>query len=169
MPQTVFILLGSNVGDRERNLDKALHLMGEIDGLEITAQSAIYLSQAQDMVGENPSFMNQVVMGDYAYLPSELLAALESIEKRLGRTAKGLRQPRTIDLDILLFGDQIVETERLSIPHRELLNRPFAMVPMLEIDPEVVHPVTRRPVAEFLDEDAADEIILFREHIGRSV
>ena len=133
----VYILLGSNLGDRERNLSIAQNKLELIPGLEIIATSGIYLSDATDMVGENPAFLNQVIKGDYEFLPHELLDGLEKIEKALGRTGKGEKTNRPIDLDILLFGDQIIETKRLSIPHRELLKRPFVMVPLLEIDPEV--------------------------------
>jgi 2-amino-4-hydroxy-6-hydroxymethyldihydropteridine diphosphokinase len=167
--ETVFILMGSNIGDRERNLAVALSKIEAMPGLEVTAVSGIYLSDAVDMEGENPPFMNQVVMADYQFRPNELLDALELIEKQLGRSDKGARKPRPIDLDILLFGEQIVETNRLSIPHRELLNRPFAMVPLLEIEPDIIHPVVKRPVAEFLDDKDRQQVTLFKDHVARNV
>ncbi len=169
MAETVYILLGSNLGDRERNMEKAMDQLAGIPGLEIVAASSIYLTEAENMEENAPAFLNQVVKGDYDYLPSELLGALELIEKRLGRTAKGQVQPRTIDLDILLFGDQIIETEQLSVPHRELLNRAFAMVPLLQIDPDIVHPVTRRPVAEFLKENEAQSVLTFKDYVARHI
>jgi len=164
-----YILLGSNLGDREKNLSIAIEKLEAVSGLEIIATSAIYITEPQEMEGENPSFMNQVIKIDYQYLPKELLNALELVEKNLGRTGKGKKEPRTIDLDILLFGDEIIETEVLSIPHRELLNRPFAMVPLLEIDPDVIHPVTKEPVAEFLNEADIKEIILYKDHVARQI
>ena len=167
MSETVFILSGSNMGDREKNLALALEKMHLIEGLEIVATSAIYVSEAQDMVGENPSFMNQVIMADYRYSANELLNGLELIEKKLGRTGKGEKLPRSMDLDILLFGQQIIETQRLSVPHRELLNRPFAMTPMLQIDPKVIHPVTKRPVADFLSDDDRRKVMLYKDHVAR--
>jgi len=173
----VYILMGSNLGDREKNLTTALRKLEEVPGVEIVATSAIYLTDPQDMEGENPSFLNQVVKADFTYLPNELLSALEMIEKNLGRTGKGKREARPIDLDILrpidldilLFGEQIIETERLSIPHRELLNRPFAMVPLLQIDPDLVHPVTKEPIAGYLDAKEADKILLFKDHVARQI
>jgi len=164
-----YILLGSNLGDREKNLSIAIEKLEAVSGLEIIATSAIYITEPQEMEGENPSFMNQVIKIDYQYLPKELLNALELVEKNLGRTGKGKKEPRTIDLDILLFGDEIIETEVLSIPHRELLNRPFAMVPLLEIDPDIIHPVTKEPVAEFLNEADIKEIILYKDHVARQI
>lgn len=169
MAETVYILTGSNVSDREKNLSAALAKLEEVPGLEIVAVSGIYISEAEQMEGDNPSFMNQVVMGDYQYLPNELLDALELIEKMLGRTGKGKKLPRTIDLDILLFGDQIVETEQLSIPHRQLLNRPFAIVPLLEIEPNLIHPVVKRPIAEFLTDEQRQKVLLYKDHVARNV
>lgn len=169
MATTTFILSGSNVGDRERNLSRALELMEEIDGLEIIAVSGLYVSDAQEMVGENPSFLNQAIMADYQYRPQELLDALEAIEKKLGRTDKGLKKPRTVDLDILLFGDQEIKTDRLVIPHPKLLKRPFAMVPLLQIEPELIHPVKKKPVADFLKENDRKQVVLFKDHVARAV
>lgn len=169
MAETVYILLGSNLGDRERNMEKAVEQLSAIPGLEMVAASSIYLTEAEGMDDDAPAFLNQVVKADYDYLPNELLGALELIEKRLGRIGKGLMQPRTIDLDILLFGDQIIETEQLSVPHRELLNRAFAMVPLLQIDPDIVHPVTKRPVAEFLEENEAQSVLMFKDYVARHV
>jgi 2-amino-4-hydroxy-6-hydroxymethyldihydropteridine diphosphokinase len=167
MAVDVYILMGSNLGDRPRNLAAALTKIESMPGFEVVATSSIYVSEAVDMEGESPGFLNQVVKGEYQYLPSELLTNLELIEKNLGRTGKGKKLPRTIDLDILLFGDQIIETDTLSVPHQELLKRPFAMVPLLQIDPELVHPVTGTPVAEFLEESAAESIVLYEDHVAR--
>jgi len=169
MAETAYILLGSNMGDREKNLSAALTKLGQVEGLEICATSAIYLTEAQDMEPGNPAFLNQVVMADYRFTAHELLNALELVEKGLGRTGKGKKEPRTIDLDILLFGDQVIETEQLSVPHRELLNRPFAMVPLLQITPEAIHPVTRTPVAEFLNEKDREKVVMYKDHVARSV
>lgn len=167
MSETVFILAGSNMGDREKNLAEALAKLEFVEGLEIVATSAIYVSEAVGMDSDAPSFMNQAVMADYLYTPNELLNTLEMIEKKLGRTGKGANEPRTIDLDILLFGQQIIETDQLSIPHRELLNRPFAMAPILQIDPNVVHPVTKKPVADFLTEEDRNKVMLYKDHVAR--
>ncbi len=169
MAETVFILMGSNLGDRERNLRAALARIESLPGFEVTGVSGIYVSEADGMEKGSPPFFNQVVKGDFQYRPAELLNALELIEKGLGRTGKGTRRPRTIDLDILLFGDQVIETERLSIPHRELLNRPFAMVPLLEIDPDLVHPVVGRPIAEFLSDTQREQVVLYEDHVPRNV
>ncbi len=169
MAETVYILLGSNSGDRERNLKNALSRLRDVEGFEIVASSGIYISEAVEMVGENPDFMNQVVMGDFQFRPNELLADLETIELKMGRTEKGEKKARSIDLDILLFGDEIIETDNLSIPHRELLKRPFAMVPLLQITPDIEHPVTKKLISEFLSAGEAKKILLFKDHVARNI
>lgn len=169
MAETIYILAGSNCGDRERNLQAALDRIEAIPGLEIVATSAVYISEAVEMEGEAPSFMNQVIKADYEFTPNELLSGLELIEKGLGRTGKGKKLPRSMDLDILLFGNQIIETERLSVPHRRLLERPFAMVPLLQIDPDLEHPVTKQPIADFLTEEGRETTLLYKDHVARSV
>ena len=169
MIETVYILMGSNAGDRERNLAVALARIEALPGFELVAASGVYVSEAQGMAADSPSFMNQVVRGDYQYLPNELLNALERIERQLGRTGKGRNLPRTIDLHILLFGDRVIETEQLSIPHRRLLNRPFAMVPLLDIDPDLVHPVVKRPIAQFLTDRQRQGVMLYKDHVARNV
>lgn len=168
MKTTVHILMGSNMGDRESYLAAALERLRELEGLEVIASSGVYVSEAQDMEGENPSFLNQVVKADYDFTPGELLHTLEGLEIELGRTGKGQREPRTIDLDILLFGDAVIKTERLTVPHRELLNRPFVLVPLVQIDPELVHPGTGRSLSEYVTTEIRERVTLYKDHVARS-
>ncbi len=169
MAESVYILVGSNLGDRGRNLKSALDKIRDIEGLEIVASSSIYVSEAVEMRGENPSFLNQVVMADYQYRPNELLDQLEAIETAMGRTDKGKKQPRSIDLDILLFGNQVITTQRLTVPHIRLLERPFALIPILEINPEIVHPVERKPLAEYVTDKQRKHVMLYKDHVARNV
>ncbi|UCD62932.1 MAG: 2-amino-4-hydroxy-6-hydroxymethyldihydropteridine diphosphokinase [Candidatus Zixiibacteriota bacterium] len=169
MPETAYILLGSNVGDREKNLLTAIDGLAALPGLEIVATSGIYVSAAQEMEGENPSFMNQAVMTDYGYSPHELLAALERLEKDMGRTDKGRKKPRVIDLDILLFGDRVVKTENLEIPHPQLLKRAFAMLPLIQITPDLTHPVSGKPIASYVKESHKREVLLYKDHVARNI
>jgi len=169
MSETVYILLGSNAGDREKNLATALNKLETLEGFELVATSPVYITEAQDMPEDTPNFLNQVVKGDYKYTPRELLNALELFEKNLGRTGKGKKEARPIDLDILFFGEQIIATDNLMVPHPEILNRPFAMVPLLDIDPQLIHPVTKEPVADFLDDNERKKIILYKDHVARNI
>jgi len=169
MKTTIHILMGSNLGDRESYLIAALDRMAGLEGFEVIATSAIYVSEAQDMEGENPSFLNQVVKADYDFTAGELLHSLEKIEVDLGRTDKGQLEPRTIDLDILLFGDEEIATEHLTVPHPKLLNRPFALVPLTQIDPRLVHPTTGNPLAAYLTAESRQRVTVYRDHVARSV
>lgn len=169
MAETVYILLGSNIGDREAFLEAARNRIATVQGMEITAASALYASKAQDMDSENPPFLNQVIRAEYQYTPGELLRTLEQIERDLGRTGKGRCRPRTIDLDVLLLGDRIVETELLTIPHPRLLSRSFALVPLLQIDPALVYPGSGRPLAGYITKDACEQVTVFKEHAAGSI
>jgi len=169
MSATVHLLLGSNLGDREQYISAAREALEAVEGLEIIASSAIYVSEAQEMAPGSPSFLNQVIAAEYKYTAAELLAALERIEHRLGRTTKGDMKPRTIDLDMLLFGSQVIATDRLQVPHPKLLKRSFALVPLAEIDPEIVHPLTGRMLAEYITEVMQAQVTVYRDHVARNV
>lgn len=168
MAVTTYLLLGSNLGDRQAYLQAAIDQLMAMEGLEITAESPVYCSLPVGVADEQPSFLNQVIKGDYLYPVSELLQAVELIELKLDRTDKGLKQPRTIDIDILLFGDDKYETDTLIVPHPRLTERAFALVPLLAIDPELTHPVTGKQLASYLSPKEAEEILLYQDHVSRS-
>lgn len=169
MAETVYLLLGSNLGDREHNLSLALGKLEAVEGLEMLAISSIYESDAIGMTGENPPFLNQVVKADFLYTPIELLDHTERIERELGRTDKGKRLARPLDIDILLFGVLKVQTERLTIPHRELTRRPFALIPLLEIDPDLVHPATGKPLAGHISAEHRRAVAVYKEYVARNI
>ncbi|MEW6050735.1 MAG: 2-amino-4-hydroxy-6-hydroxymethyldihydropteridine diphosphokinase [Candidatus Zixiibacteriota bacterium] len=166
MAETVYLLLGSNIGDRERNLAAAATRLESLEGFELIAASSIYISEAVDMVGENPSFLNQVIKGEYQFTPMELLRETERIEQELGRSDKGRKMSRSLDCDILLFGETVSTSEQLTIPHKQLLHRPFALIPLLELDPMVVHPVTHKPIADYLKDRDRQSVLLYKDHVA---
>jgi 2-amino-4-hydroxy-6-hydroxymethyldihydropteridine diphosphokinase len=168
MPEIVYILLGSNLGDREQNLSAARERISALEGCELIASSSIYISDAVDMPVDSPSFLNQVLKVEYTYPPLELLHALEKIEQDLGRSDKGKLQPRSVDCDILLFGNQIIKSEKLTVPHAKLTQRPFAMVPLLEIDSALVHPAHKKTIASFLTEKGSQSVLLYKDHVART-
>ncbi|MBK7142658.1 MAG: 2-amino-4-hydroxy-6-hydroxymethyldihydropteridine diphosphokinase [bacterium] len=168
MPEIVFLLLGSNLGDREQNLANARERIASLEGCELIASSSLYLSDAVDMPPDSPAFLNQVLEIEYAYPPLELLHACEKIEVELGRTDKGKMQPRPVDCDILLFGNQVIKSETLTVPHPKMLQRPFALVPLLEIDPSLVHPIQKKPIADFLTEKGSQSVLLYKDHVART-
>ena len=169
MAETVYLLLGSNLGDREKYLSRALTRLEEVEGLEIIAVSSVYVSEAVEMAAGSPSFLNQVIKADYDYTPRELLHTLQGIEADLGRTDKLLKQPRTIDIDILLFGDQVIESDVLTVPHAKMLKRGFALMPLLQIDPELEHPAKKKPISEFVTDAMRKSVVIFKDNVARNV
>ena len=135
----VFLGLGSNLGERERALERALVLL-EQRGFEIKRRSSLYLTEP---VGGPPQdwYLNMVAEGACALPPEELLAACLDIERGLGRTREVRWGPRTIDIDLLLYGNERRATAALALPHPRLQERQFVLVPLAEIAPRLRHPV----------------------------
>ncbi len=163
MPQTVYLGLGSNLGDRENNLLTACRLISAMEGFETIDFSPLYVSEAVEMDENSPSFLNMVIKGQFNYSPLELLANIEKIEKQVGRKSKGDYKPRSLDIDILLFEDHVCRMERLTVPHPKLTKRPFMLVPLLQIEPDLVHPLTKRRFDSYLRKKDRQSIILFKE------
>jgi len=137
MAYTVFISLGSNLGDRRENLRAAMAALPPT--VRVTAQSPVYQT-APWGYADQPDFLNQVVEGETELSPRELLVHLKSLESRLGREKTFRYGPRQIDLDILFYADFIVEESDLQIPHPRLHERAFVLVPLADLAPDWVHP-----------------------------
>lgn len=165
---TTYLLLGSNLGDRVTYLEAAVEQLSGMEGLEIVAESPVYISEPVGMSEPQPSFLNQVIKGEFLYPPRELLLACEEIERELDRDNKGEKKARTIDIDILLFGTELIKSDELTIPHRELTKRPFALVPLLEIDRDLTHPETHNKLDSYLTENARQQIMLYQDHVSRN-
>jgi 2-amino-4-hydroxy-6-hydroxymethyldihydropteridine diphosphokinase len=150
--ENAFISLGSNLGDRAGNL--LLAVRGMIDaGLQIAALSSIYETEPVETF-QQPKFLNMVaeLRGSTLPEPELLLARLLRVEYALGRTREVPMGPRTIDLDLLFYGNEIRTTEFLTLPHPRLHQRRFVLVPLIEIDPQLVHPTLNKTVAKLLKE-----------------
>ncbi|MFZ2055724.1 MAG: 2-amino-4-hydroxy-6-hydroxymethyldihydropteridine diphosphokinase [Candidatus Aminicenantales bacterium] len=134
-----FLSLGSNLGDKRENLLRALSALRKAC-VEVLGASSFYRTQP---VGDTaqPWFYNQVIEVDTALSPGELLALAKKVERDLGRRPARKSGPRTIDIDILLAGDRIIATTRLTIPHPRMAERNFVLIPLKEIAPQAVHPV----------------------------
>lgn len=165
---TTYLLLGSNLGDRASYLKTSVKWLSGLEGLEIVAESPVYISEPLGVSDSQPSFLNQVIKGEFLYPPIELLRACEKIERELDRDNKGEKKPRTIDIDILLFGSETLKSDELTIPHRELTKRPFALVPLLEIDRDLVHPRTKKRLDSYLTENDREQIMLYQDHVSRN-
>jgi len=163
MANTVYLSLGSNLGDREHYLLEAIKLISDMEGFELVDSSSVYVNPAVDMEPNSPGFFNMVIKGEFAYKPQELLCNLEEIELKLGRTDKGLCRPRTIDIDIILFGDEIIESKKLSIPHKKMTYRAFVLAPLLQIEPTLTHPATKKPLNSYLENKSMQNLVIYKE------
>ena len=147
MANLVYISLGSNVGDRSANLRGTTERLGEV-GL-VKAKSGFYETEPVEL-RDQPWFLNSVVALDTNLTPVELLKKVLAIEHEMGRIRTRDKGPRSIDIDILLFGDQLIEERGLKIPHPAMHQRRFVLEPLAEIAPEVVHPQLRKTARELL-------------------
>jgi 2-amino-4-hydroxy-6-hydroxymethyldihydropteridine diphosphokinase len=144
-----FIGLGSNLGERESMIRMALDDLARLPDTTLVRASSLYDTEAVGEV-DQPNFLNAVAQIDTALTARQLLWNLLLIEKRLGRVRTKKWGPRTADLDLLLYGDMIVEEPDLQVPHPELTRRSFVLVPLVELDPGLVHPVTGETMLQHL-------------------
>jgi 2-amino-4-hydroxy-6-hydroxymethyldihydropteridine diphosphokinase len=146
-----YLSIGSNLGQREQNLQRALEVL-ERERIPVLARSAIYETEPRD-VPDQPWFLNMAVVCETRCFPLQLLSVLHKIEREAGRVrgataARG--GPRVLDLDILLFGNAVIDTPELTIPHPRMLERRFVLEPLVEIAPELRHPVTKELLSKYL-------------------
>lgn len=144
-----FVGLGSNLGDREFLIRRAIESLRELPRTRVTQISSLYDT---DPVGdvEQPAFLNAVVALETELGPRELLWQLLLIERRMGRIRAQRWGPRPIDLDLLFHGREVVDEPDLTLPHPEAHRRAFVLIPLAELDPAFVHPVTGEPVRKML-------------------
>ncbi len=154
--KTVYLSLGSNVGDRDQHLKRALERLTAED-IRIVRTSALYETQPRD-VPDQAWFLNQVVEIETSLLPMQLLARTQKIERALGRIPTRPKGPRVIDLDILFYSDTVVATPGLDIPHPRLADRRFVLEPLAELVPELRHPQTGHTVREMLAQVANQRV-----------
>ncbi|HTQ62528.1 MAG TPA: 2-amino-4-hydroxy-6-hydroxymethyldihydropteridine diphosphokinase [Candidatus Solibacter sp.] len=146
----IYMSLGSNVGEREGNLRSAIDALRPA-GVNVGQISSFYETEPVDYLTQ-PWFLNCVVEAETELKPAELLAALQSIESQLGSKKEFAKGPRKIDLDILLYGSESIDTLALQIPHPRMLDRRFVLVPLTEIAPTLKHPSWPATAADFLRE-----------------
>ena len=158
--EIIYLLTGSNIGNKTANLQKAKQLIGERIG-KIQKSSGYYLTQAWGNT-EQDDFINQALEVRTYHSPEQTLRVLLEIEKEMGRTRSTPMEPRIIDIDILFFGNRIIKTRELQIPHPRFAQRNFAMVPMMELNGDFIHPTLGKPIDElyFESPDELDVILM---------
>ncbi len=145
----VYVGLGSNVGDREAMLRAALEQLAAMPATDLAKVSAFYETEPVGRT-DQPWFLNAVARIDTDLTPGQVVWNLQRIERALGRVRRERWGPRTIDLDLLLADDLVLEEPGLILPHPELLNRAFALVPLVELEPTLVHPVSGETLLQHL-------------------
>jgi 2-amino-4-hydroxy-6-hydroxymethyldihydropteridine diphosphokinase len=147
---TAYLLIGGNMGNRKENLLQAVTLVNDQCGA-VVKTSSIYETAAWGKT-DQAAFFNQAIAISTSFSARQLLRKILKIEKQMGRIRKEKMGPRIIDIDILLFDNEIHDLRYLKIPHPEMHNRRFALTPLVEIEPDLVHPVLKKTIAQLLEE-----------------
>ncbi len=152
MQHTAYIGLGSNLGDRAATLARAVEMLRQSPGVESVEVSSLYETAPMGGPSMQGLYLNAAAAVRTSLAPEPLLDLLLSLEVSLGRERRERWGPRTIDLDLLLYDERVIQTERLTLPHPRMHDRRFVLEPLAELAPGAVHPVLRRTVTELLRE-----------------
>lgn len=156
MGHIAYIGIGSNLGDKLQNYERAISEILKIDRHRLITKSSLFKTQPIGYTAQD-WFVNGVIKIETDLKPHDLLQALKTIESQLGRAKTFRWGPRTIDLDILFFDDIEIQTEELQIPHPSIQDRGFVLIPLVEIDRNLVHPTLKKTVREFLENLREDQ------------
>ena len=159
----VYLSLGSNIGDRLGDVQQAASIIGTTNNISIVSSSSFYETEPWQMDSPN-WFVNAIVQISTSLSPEELLIVINRIEAQLGRDRSGKREytDRTIDIDILFYDDKIINTDKLTIPHKFFHRRACMLVPMLEIAQDYIHPLFKKSISELYDElEDPEQVVLY--------
>ena len=144
------IALGSNQGDSLSILERSLNVLNDVPGIELQTTSSWYQTKPVGTPEAQSDYLNGCALLSTAQTPEELLAILQATEIQFGRTSKGDLQPRPLDLDLLLYGDLVLDTPNLTLPHPRMTQRAFVLVPLAEIAPNWIEPVSGMKIVKLL-------------------
>lgn len=157
----VYISLGSNLGDREKNIQEAIKLINEQRSIKVINLSSNYETEPVGFK-EQDWFFNVVIELETTLLPQKLLVVLKQVEAKLGKKTERKWGPRTIDLDILLYDDLILNSQDLQIPHKLMHQRRFVLIPLTQIAPNIKHPVLNKTMKELVAELSDESKVILR-------
>jgi 2-amino-4-hydroxy-6-hydroxymethyldihydropteridine diphosphokinase len=148
--KNIYLSLGSNIGDRAQNIAYALEQLAS-QGVRVLKRSSLYETEPVEL-REQEWFLNCVTEIETTLRSQELMQVLLKIERSMGRERTVPKGPRVIDMDILLFGSEVVKESHLEIPHPRMADRRFVLVPLAEISPDAMHPITKKTVQRLLED-----------------
>lgn len=157
---TVFLGLGSNLGEREKNIQRGIKLLTK-NGVFLHAKSSLYLTKPM-YFSFQPSFLNLVIKAKVFLSPENLLNIILAIERKLGRFRFFKNTPRVLDIDILFYGDRVINSKFLKIPHPRIPERPFVLFPLREIEPNLIHPVIKKTIDELAKNISPKGVVLWK-------
>ncbi len=162
-----YLLIGGNIGDREKNLGDALHLIGKYEAIELVSVSPVYETAAWGNTAQG-AFLNQALEINTTLSPGALLDVVLDIELQMGRKREEKYGPRVIDIDIIFFNNEVIDLPALTIPHPALSDRRFVLEPLNDIAPDYEHPVLKQTVSALL-EHCSDTLAVVRRENGKTV
>ena len=165
MNERIFIGVGSNIGDGVKNCMTAIKMISSDKKIDLKSISSFYTTSPVSEIKQD-DFINCAILVSWEDTPKELLKFLNGIEKEMGRIRDIKNGPRVVDLDILLFGDRILDEPSLTIPHKAFHKRKFTLMPCLEIDPNLIIPTYKKPLSDFLPEIGDDQVVTKLEGIA---